>query len=178
MARAIQNMIVFLLSNFALACFLIALVLGTIAALRSPAPVTRRETVDRLLYWYLLVAIGVSYLINFVMHAFFGRMTAATIGWADSPFQLEVATASLGFSVAAFYAASRGFGARMTAILGPAVFMLGAAVGHVRQMIVAHDFAPGNAGSFFWIDILMPLAGLALLALSDRAPAGSGSLAR
>jgi hypothetical protein len=30
------------------------------------------------------------------------------------------------------------------------IFMLGAAVGHVRSMIAEHNFAPGNAGYIFW----------------------------
>jgi hypothetical protein len=31
-------------------------------------------------------------------------------------------------------------------VLGPALFTLGAAIGHVQQMVTAHNFAPGNAG--------------------------------
>ena len=45
--------------------------------------------------------------------------------------------------------------------------MLGAAGGHVYQMITAHNFAPGNAGIIFWSDILLPVIGFALLWL-DR----------
>ena len=43
------------------------------------------------------------------MHAFFGRLSASFIGWADSPFQFEVATASLGFAVVGFLAAFRSY---------------------------------------------------------------------
>jgi hypothetical protein len=61
---------------------------------------------------------------------------------------------------------------RLAAIIGPSVFTLGAAVGHVDQMVTAHNFAPGNAGIIFWSDIGIPLFGFALLygsaALSKR----------
>jgi hypothetical protein len=42
------------------------------------------------------------------------------------------------------------------------IFMLGAAVGHVRSMLAEHNFAPGNAGYIFWYDILAPLFLIAL----------------
>jgi len=90
-------------------------------------------------------------------------MSAAFIGWVDSPFQFEVGTASLGFSLVGFLAAFRSFDLRLGAIVGAGVFSLGAAVGHVYQMVTAHNFAPGNAGLFFYLDILIPVFGLALL---------------
>jgi hypothetical protein len=101
--------------------------------------------------------------VNFVFHVFFGQMAAAFIGWADSPFQFEVGTASLGFSIAGFIAAFGGFDRRLIAITGPSIFMLGAAVGHVYQMVSAHNFAPGNAGVIFYTDIIIPLVGFLLL---------------
>jgi hypothetical protein len=54
--------------------------------------------------------------------------------------------------------------------------MLGAAGGHVYQMITVHNFAPGNAGIIFWSDIVLFLLGFVLLWLSERAVAtGSGT---
>jgi len=106
---------------------------------------------------------GVGYFVNFIFHGFFGRMSAAFIGWADSPFQFEVATASLGFSLVGFIAAFRSFDLRLAAILGPSIFLLGAAVGHVYQMVTTGNFAPGNAGVIFYMDILLPIIGGVLL---------------
>ena len=97
-----------------------------------------------------------------------GRFTAAYIGWADSPFQFEVGTASLGFAVVGFLAAFRSFDLRLAAVLGSAVFLLGAAAGHAYQMVTAHNFAPGNAGTIFYTDIAVPLVGLVLLWLQHR----------
>jgi hypothetical protein len=112
--------------------------------------------------------IGVLYLYNFVFHVFFGELAASFIGWSDSPFQLEVGMASLGFAVVGFLAAFGSFDLRLAAILGSGIFMLGAAAGHVYQMVTAHNFAPGNAGIMFWSDILLPLIGFALLWLARR----------
>jgi hypothetical protein len=57
---------------------------------------------------------------------------------------------------------------RLAAILGPAIFTLGAAAGHIHQMLAAHNFAPGNAGVIFYTDIIIPLIGFALLWLARR----------
>lgn len=103
-----------------------------------------------------------------MMHVFFGRMAAAFIGWIDSPFQFEVGMASLGFGVVGFLAAWRGFEIRLAAVVGPAIFMLGAAVGHVHEMIAHQNFAPGNAGVTFYMDIVIPLMGFLLLWLERR----------
>ena len=53
-------------------------------------------------------------------------------------------------------------------MVGPALFLLGAAGGHLYQMIAAGNFAPGNAGVIFYTDILIPLIGFALLWLQHR----------
>jgi hypothetical protein len=130
----------------------------------SPLPVV----VEKLLAWYVFFTVGDSYLYNFIGHVFFGRETAAFIGWADSPFQFEVGTASLGFAVVGFLAAWRSFDLRLAAVIGPSIFSLGAAVGHVQQMIASHNFAPGNAGVIFYTDIAIPLVGFVLLWLQWR----------
>jgi hypothetical protein len=102
------------------------------------------------------------------MHSFFGETAARFIGWADSPFQAEVGFASLGFSLVGFLAFRRSFDLRLAAIVGPSAFLLGAAGGHIYQMVTAGNFAPGNAGVIFWTDIGVPVAGLVLLFLQHR----------
>ncbi|HET6374638.1 MAG TPA: DUF6790 family protein, partial [Methylocella sp.] len=110
---------------------------------------------------------------NFVCHVFFGEMAAAFIGWADSPFQYEVGVASLGYSVLGFLAAWRGFDLRLGAVIAFSIFTLGAAAGHIYQIVTAQNFAPGNAGVILYTDIFIPLFGLALLGLQRRyGPAG------
>jgi hypothetical protein len=51
-------------------------------------------------------------------------------------------------------------------VVGPSAFLLGAAGGHIYQMIAAHNFAPGNAGVVFWMDLVTPLTGFLLLWLA------------
>jgi hypothetical protein len=168
MASIIKAAMVFVVSNYSLTFLAIGLIFSVLALVGARQPLDRSLVVEKLLAWHVFWAIGIGYLYNFVMHAFFGRMSADFIGWADSPFQFEVATASLGFAMVGFLAAFRSFDLRLAAIVGPGLFTLGAAAGHVNQMVTEHNFAPGNAGVIFYMDIVVPLFGLALLWLQNR----------
>jgi hypothetical protein len=168
--------ITFLLSNFTLTFLVLGLIAAAIALARAPGPLSARTIVEALFAYFLLFSIGFGFLYNFVMHTFFGAMAARFIGWEDSPFQAEVGFASLGFAVVGFLAFRRSFDLRLAAVVGPALFLLGAAGGHAYQMIAAGNFAPGNAGVIFWTDILIPIIGLVLLWLQhryERAPAAA-----
>jgi hypothetical protein len=164
----IASAIRFAMSNFTLTFLVVGLVAAAISYLSKPAARSRAQLIEALFSYFLLFSIGVSFLYNFVMHVFFGEMAARFIGWADSPFQAEVGFASLGFAVVGLLAFRRDRGLRIAAVVGPSLFLLGAAGGHIYQMITARNFAPGNAGIIFWTDILIPAVGFALLWLQER----------
>jgi hypothetical protein len=158
-----DTLIYLALSNSFLTLLIAGLAAALIAIARKPDGFTRANVAEALLAYFVLFAIGISYLYNFVMHSVFGEMTAQYIGWADSPFQLEVAFASLGFAAVGFYAFKNTLSVRLAAILGPALFLWGAAGVHLYEMITAGNFAPGNAGSVFYTDIISPIIGFALV---------------
>jgi hypothetical protein len=168
MAGGVRAAIAFVLSNYSLTFFAVGLLFSIVAIARASKSLGPTGIVEKLLAWHVFWSIGVGYFYNFVMHGFFGQMSARFIGWADSPFQFEVATASLGFAVVGFIAAFRSFDLRLAAIVGPSLFTLGAAAGHVYQMVTEHNFAPGNAGIIFYMDIIIPVFGLVLLWLQHR----------
>lgn len=164
----IDSLIRFVLSNFTLNFLAIGLIASALAYLSKPRPRSRAQLVEALFSYFLLFSIGFSFLYNFVIHVFFGEMAARFIGWADSPFQTEVGFASLGFAAVGFLAFRGDRGLRTAAVIGPALFLLGAAGGHIYQMITTHNFAPGNAGVIFWTDILVPAIGFVLLYLQAQ----------
>lgn len=161
-----QDFIRFILTNFTLTLLVIGLAASAIALWRHPKPLSSATIIEKLFSYFLLFSIGGSFLYNFVMHTFFGEMTARIIGWPDSPFQTEVGFASLGFAALGFLAWRGSYDLRLAAVVGTACFTLGAAGVHVYEMITAHNFATGNAGVVFYTDILIPLIGFALLYLS------------
>jgi hypothetical protein len=159
----IESLIRFVLSNFTLTFLVVGLIASALSYLSKPRPRSPAQLVEALFSYFLLFSIGFSFLYNFVVHVFFGEVAARFIGWADSPFQTEVGFASLGFAAVGFLAFRGDRGLRIAAVVGPALFLLGAAGGHVYQMMTTHNFAPGNAGVIFWTDILVPAIGFGLI---------------
>ncbi len=162
------NFIRLVLSNFTLTFLVLGLIASGIALARAVKPLTMAAISEALLSYFLLFSIGFSFFYNFVIHTFFAGMTARFIGWQDSPFQTEVGFASLGFAVVGFIAFRRSFDLRLAAVVGPALFLLGAAAGPLYNMITTANVAPGNAGVIFYTDILIPVIGAVLLWMSRR----------
>jgi hypothetical protein len=102
----IAEIIKFLLVNFTVTLFVLGLAAAgvRIARTRTRTGVT---TTGAVLDYFILFSIGVSYTWNFVVHSVFGDFSAKVIGWAQSPFQPEVAFASLGFALVGFLAFPR-----------------------------------------------------------------------
>ena len=128
----------------------------------------RRRDAASLLGWVLLLPIGVSGLWAGVMHVAFPDTAAAYIGWETSPFQLEVGMADLAIGITACLGFWRDWEFRAAAVCAASIFLLGDAVGHVRQMAGTGNFAPGNAGVPFYLDIIAPVLAIALLFASRR----------
>lgn len=142
------------LENFSLVMLVAAIVC---AGMVGWAKRDHRCIADRLLGWLLLLAVGVTGIYTFAMHVFFPAQSAAEIGWAVSPFQYEVGIANLAVGVVALLAFWSGFGFRLAASLTAAIWYGGDAAGHIQQMVEAHNFSPGNAGPWFWTDVLVPV---------------------
>jgi hypothetical protein len=122
----IRSVISFAVSNYVLDFLVLSLIVAVVAIARAPRPVSGALVVEKLLAWYVFCNIGLMFFVNFIFHVFFGQLAAAFIGWGDSPFQVEVGTASLGFSIAGFIAAFASFDRRLVAVVGPSIFSLGA----------------------------------------------------
>jgi hypothetical protein len=168
-----RDTIAIILGNFTVTFFLLGLIASAIALAFHRGPRTSDVIVEALFSYFLLFSVGACYFYNFVMHVFFGELAAKFIGWADSPFQAEVGYASLGFALLGVLAFRGGREMRIAAVVGPACFLWGAAIGHIREMAVHHNLAAGNAGIVLYSDILAPLIGFAFLWLQrGRADAG------
>jgi hypothetical protein len=146
----------------------VALAATGVAVWRGPRPVVQGFAIDRLLRYVLLFPLGIQGLWAFVGHVFFAQESAAAIGWAPSPFQYEVGVANLGLGLACAYAAFKGFEARVAAGLVAGCFLFGAGIGHIREIVVSGNLAPGNAGPIMIADFLTPIAVGVLLFLSSE----------
>ena len=73
----------------------------------------------------MLFPIGISNLINFVFHVFFGDTAAKFIGWDNSPFQAEVGFASLGIGIAGVIALQSKFTVSIRYVHSTCRFLVG-----------------------------------------------------
>lgn len=161
----IASVIAALIGNYMTTCFVIGLIVGAVQIVRHRGQGTAGLASGLLLNAYVLWAIGVAQTINFIMHSVFGDFAAQSIGWAQSPFQLELAFSSLGVAVIAFIVHSRGsqLRSKVAIVTATAIFGYGAAAGHIYPVIANHDYAVNNTGLLLVMDILIPTVGIALV---------------
>ncbi len=162
------------LGNFSLV-MLIAAIVVAVALHYGGRKTGKRSLAEELFRWVALLAVSLPGLFTFVMHVFFAETTAEHIGWQTSPFQFEVGMADLAIGVLGVVAFYPSMGFRVATVLATVCWLGGDAVGHIRQMVIAHNFAPGNAGSWFWTDVLVPLLMVALVGLLWRQRLGLGA---
>jgi hypothetical protein len=166
----LPSALVFFVGNYFVTFFIIGLIAAGVSLLNKHKPLRISDVAEALLSYHLLFAIGINNLVNFIFHVFFGDTSAKFIGWENSPFQAEVGFASLGVGIAGVIAFKASLPFRFATLIPPSCFSLGAAGGHIYQMIVAHNFSPGNVGLILPIDILMPIVGFVFLWLSYKHP--------
>ena len=166
----IASSIKLVLSNPSVSLLVLGLIAAIVSLLFKKRPRSRSVIIEALVAYFFLFSIGIGYLNNFLMHVVFAEYTAKFIGWANSPFQLEVGFASLGMGVAGLIAFRQNLTFRLATFIPPAFFLWGAAGGHIYQIINTHNMAPGNAGVILWTDILLPCIGFALLYAQWKIP--------
>lgn len=141
------------LQNFSLVMFILAAIFMLIHRI-AIGRISEAEIIYR---WVALFALGFTCIYAFIMHAFFGEMAASIVGWQPSPFQFEVAMADLAIGVLGVLSFNASFSFRLATVIAATICLWGDAAGHVYQMIQAQNFTIGNAGSWFWMDIIIPL---------------------
>lgn len=130
-------------------------------------PERNAGTVSGTLLQYLLPgSVGLGGLVAFCGHAFKADAVAESIGWpTGNPFQFEVACTNLAFGVLGFLCLRWRGDFWLATGIGWSVFLIGAGYGHVREMVMHHNFSPNNVGPVLVADLFLPLVILVLLAV-------------
>lgn len=146
----------------ALVSWLIVIAGATLQLSFSKAPRTATRVLQVFLVWLLAVS-GFGALLAGALHISMGPAIARQIGWPPgSPFQFEVGVANLAvgiLGVMCIWARGRFW---LATIVAMCVWYLGDAVGHVREIVVAGNYAPGNVGVPLYQDVLLPAVLIAL----------------
>ena len=115
------------------------------------------------LRWMLFWGLGWNVLVGGLVHIAFPRSTAQKIGWETSDFQYEVGFASVGMGLAAIYASVQDSPeAWVAASIAGGLFLLLAGFNHIREILAARNYAPGNTVILI-SDLGVPISLAALL---------------
>ncbi len=122
------------------------------------------------LQYAFIFVVGTSGLIGFLGHTFRADQVATQIGWPQgNPFQFEVAVANLAFGVLGLLTIWFRGNFWLATAIGYAVFMIGAGIGHVHQLVATANRAEMNAGlSILAADLALPLILLILVVIHRR----------
>ena len=120
------------------------------------------KTARTYLLYLLFIYVGLMGILTAYAHVFRPEQTSASIGWSTSPYEYEVGMADLTVGVLGVLCLwIRGNFWLATAIAN-AVWLLGDAVGHIRQITIHNNHAENNSGIFLIVEIIAPLVILAL----------------
>ena len=124
---------------------------------------SRGRVVEVCLFYLLCIQWGFGAAFLAVPHILVPDQVAGFIGWeAGSPFQVELGFASLGLSLLGILCIwIRGW-FWLAPVVAQTVVLLGAGYVHIQDILVHDNFAPGNAGTILFYDIVVPLVGCSL----------------
>lgn len=144
--------------------FVLSFVVAGLHIYLDKQPRTGKRVAEILLLWLLVINTGFGGIYAFMGHAFAANEVAESIGWpTGNPFQTEVAVANLAIGTLGILCYWIRGNFWTAAVIATSIWLLGAAAIHVREMVEAGNYNPGNAGVVFYMDIIGPLLLIALL---------------
>ena len=151
----------------------LALIAGSIHLAVSPK---RRSSGSAIAGTYLIylfvIYVGLMGVLTAYAHVFRPVQTSASIGWSTSPYEYEVGMADLTVGVLGLLCLWFRENFWLATAIANAVWLLGDAVGHVRQQVLNNNHAANNSGVFLYAEIMTPLLILFLTLYHRRKTAG------
>ncbi len=147
---------------------LLAVVAASIHLAFSPDSRSTKSAVAKTYLFYLLfIYVGLMGLLTAYAHVFRPLETSASIGWATSPYEYEVGMADLTMGVLGVLCLRFRGNFWLATAIANAVWLLGDAIGHIRQISLSDNHAANNSGIFLITEIITPFV-ILLLALVTR----------
>nr|AIA12821.1 Unknown Function [uncultured bacterium] len=143
-----------LLNNFAATMLVVSIIFMLVHKALVGGQLPEGEIVFR---WTSLFALGFTSIFAAFFHLFFSQYASANIGWPPSPFEYEVAFADLALGVLGILAFKASYGFRLATVIAAIIMFWGDALVHTYQIFMYRNFAVGNAGTWFWMDIIIPV---------------------
>ncbi len=132
--------------------FALSFVVAGVHIYRDKQPRTGKRLAEILLLWLLVIDTGLGGLYASMGHTFAANEVAESIGWpTGNPFQTEVAVANLAIATLGILSYWIRGNFWTAAVIATSVWLLGAAVIHVSEMMGAATTTPETRGwSSIW----------------------------
>ncbi|HZD47882.1 MAG TPA: DUF6790 family protein [Silvibacterium sp.] len=146
----------------------LALVAASIhLALSSSSRSSSAAIAGTFLLYLLFFYVGLEGLLTAYAHVFRPIQTSASIGWSTSPYEYEVGMADLTVGVLGVLCLWLRGNFWLATAIANAVWFLGDAVGHLREIMIHNNHAANNSGIFLVVEFTVPVLML-ILALYHR----------
>jgi len=120
------------------------------------------------LIYFLFFYVGVMGVFTACAHVFRPMQTSASIGWATSPYEYEVGMADLTVGVLGILCLWLRGNFWLATAIANAVWLLGDAIGHLREVTLHNNHAANNSGIFLYAEVITPLLILFLALYNHR----------
>jgi hypothetical protein len=143
-------------------------IVGLVAVFMTGSMIDTTSVATTLLMWHLIVTIGLTGLLSSYMHIFKGERIAKSIGWASgSLFQVELGYCCLGMGLLGVMCYWFKDYFWLATIVFTTIFLVGAALVHIKEMIKNKNFKAGNAITTI-PDFLIPMTLIVLWFIAKR----------
>ena len=132
---------------------------------KDTEPKTKGRVVELLLLYQLVFNVGILGIISFLGHTLLPIDAARYLKWLPSPFQQELANASLGFGVIGILCIWVRNHFWTATVIGSSVWLFGDAIQHLWD-IFSDNISEANTGIVFYSDLLIPVLAVILLILN------------
>ena len=138
--------------------------LTTVHVVASPSLRHPKGILESLLLYMFIINVALVGLWSFFGHVFFPDDIAKYMGFGPgSPFKYEVGMANLAFSVLGFLCIWERGDFWLATGLGYSIFLFGTGLGHIHDLVINKNDAPGNTGMILWFNMAFPLILMSVL---------------
>lgn len=148
--------------------YVIGWIVGLVAAFVTGSTKDISSAAHILLLYQLTVTVGLTGILGGYGHLFRGDRVARSIGWpAGTLFQVELGYCSLGMGLLGIMSFWYRDNFWLATIVFTTIFLIGAAMVHIKEMIKKGNFNPGNAITTI-PDFLIPVTLIVLWFLAKK----------
>ena len=155
--------------NLRVILFLTLPLLGAILHILIKQERSKERIIELFLLYWLAIAIGVSGISGFYGHFFLSDRVAEAIGWpAGNPFQLEIAFTNLAIGSLGVFSTWYRREFWLATAIATTVFLFGANVVHIMDIVERANYAPGNSGLQLLSNFAKPVVLIGLMTAHSR----------